>query len=204
MCLPYKENRNGTIKFNRPYFEKQINSADAVLFGCGSGKSKDNKKILDFLLKSGKPLVIDADGINTLSECIELLRLSKAPLILTPHPGEMSRLINLPVSEIEANRPKIASEFAKKYGCTLILKGSNTIVADKSGNVSFNILGNSGMATGGSGDVLAGITVSYLAQGYSAEDSAKFAVYTHSLSADKAAVKRSEHALLPTDIIEEL
>lgn len=204
VCLPYKENRNGTIKFNRPFFEKQINSADAVLFGCGSGKSKDNKKILDFLLKSGKPLVIDADGINTLSECIELLRLSKAPLILTPHPAEMSRLINLPVSEIEVNRPKIASEFAKKYGCTLILKGSNTIVADKSGNVSFNILGNSGMATGGSGDVLAGITVSYLAQGYSAEDSAKFAVYTHSLSADKAAVKRSEHALLPTDIIEEL
>lgn len=204
VCLPYKENRKGRVKFNRHFFEKQINSADAVLFGCGSGKSKDNKKILKLLLESGKPLVIDADGINTLSECIELLRLSKAPLILTPHPAEMSRLINVSVSEIESNRPKTASEFAKKYGCTLVLKGSNTIVADKNGNVSFNILGNNGMATGGSGDVLAGITVSYLAQGYSAEDSAKFAVYTHSLSADKAAAKRSEHSLLPTDFIEEL
>ncbi len=204
VCLPFKETRKGTIKFNLKFFKKHIDSADSVLFGPGIGKHKENLKILRFLLKTDKPLVIDADGINTLSESIDLLRQCKAPLILTPHPAEMSRMIKVPVNEIEANRPKFAIEFAKEYGCTLILKGSNTIVADKNGNVFFNIIGNNGMATGGSGDVLAGITTSFLAQGYSPEDSAKFAVYVHSFAADKAVKKRSHHALLPTDIIEEL
>jgi NAD(P)H-hydrate epimerase len=204
VCLPFKETRKGTIKFNLKFFKKHIDSADSVLFGPGIGKHKENLKILRFLLKTDKPLVIDADGINTLSQSIDLLRQCKAPVILTPHPAEMSRMIKVPVNEIEANRPKFAIEFAKKYGCTLILKGSNTIVADKNGNVFFNIIGNNGMATGGSGDVLAGITTSFLAQGYSPEDSAKFAVYVHSFAADKAAKKRSHHALLPTDIIEEL
>ncbi len=204
VCLPHKETRKGTIKFNLKFFKKHINSADSVLFGPGIGKHKENLKILKFLLKTDKPLVIDADGINTLSERIDLLRQCKAPLILTPHPAEMSRLISVPVNEIETDRPKFASEFAKKHGCTLILKGSNTIVADSEGNVFFNIIGNNGMATGGSGDVLSGIIASYLAQGYSPIDAAKFAVYVHSFAADKALLKRSEHALLPTDIIEEL
>ena len=204
VCLPFKETRKGTIKFNLKFFKKHINSADSVLFGPGIGKHKENLKILKFLLKTDKPLVIDADGINALSERIDLLRQCKAPLILTPHPAEMSRLCKVPVSEIEANRPKLASKFAKEYGCTLVLKGSNTIVADSQGNVFFNVIGNNGMATGGSGDVLAGIVASYLAQGYSPIDAAKFAVYIHSFAADKAVLKRSRHALLPTDIIEEL
>ncbi len=204
VCLPFKETRKGTIKFNLKFLKKHINSADSVLFGPGIGKHKENLKILKFLLKTDKPLVIDADGINALSERIDLLRQCKAPLILTPHPAEMSRLCKVPVSEIEANRPKLASEFAKKYGCTLVLKGSNTIVADSQGNVFFNVIGNNGMATGGSGDVLAGIVASYLAQGYSPIDAAKFAVYIHSFAADKAVLRRSQHALLPTDIIEEL
>ncbi len=204
VCLPFKETGKGTIKFNLKFFKEHINSADSILFGPGIGKHRENLKILKFLLKTDKPLVIDADGINALSERIDLLRQCKAPLILTPHPAEMSRLCKAPVSEIEANRPKFALEFAKNYGCTLVLKGSNTIVADCEGNIFFNIIGNNGMATGGSGDVLAGIIASYLAQGYSPVDAAKFAVYVHSHAADKAVSKRSQHALLPTDIIEEL
>ena len=204
VCLPFKETRKGTIKFNLKFFKNHIDTADSVLFGPGIGKHKENLKILKFLLKTDKPLVIDADGINTLSESIDLLRQCKAPLILTPHPAEMSRLCKVSVGEIESNRPKFASEFAKKYDCTLVLKGSNTIVADSQGNVFFNVIGNNGMATGGSGDVLAGIIASYLAQGYSPIDAAKFGVYVHSFAADKAVLKRSRHALLPTDIIEEL
>lgn len=205
VCVPLKETENGTVKFSAFKSQNLLNSCNAVLFGCGSGTAKDNKKILKYLLRHCRtPLIIDADGINTLASCIELLKKSKAPVILTPHPGEMARLCKVSVSEIESDRPKYAKEFAAKYGCTLVLKGSNTIVADKKGNISFNILGNSGMATGGSGDVLAGITVSLAAQGYAPEVSAKFAVYLHSLAGDRAARKKSRHALLPTDIIEEL
>lgn len=205
VCVPSKETKTGTLKYSSNALSQLLKNADAILFGCGSGQHKHNKKILKYLLKhSEKPLVIDADGINTLSNCIELLKQSKAPIILTPHPGEMARLFKVSVSEIEADRVKFAKQFAEKYGCTLVLKGSNTIVVEKNGNLSFNILGNSGMATGGSGDVLAGITVSLCAQGYSPEVSAKSAVYLHSLAADKAVQKKSRHALLPTDIIEEL
>lgn len=205
VCVPSKQTNKGTLKFDRKVLTKLTEQSDAILFGCGSGQHKHNKKILEYLLKhSNKPLVIDADGINTLSTCIELLKQAKAHIILTPHPGEMARLCKVSVAEIESGRVKYAKDFAQKYGCTLVLKGANTIVAEKNGNVSFNILGNPGMATGGSGDVLAGITVSLCAQGYQVEDSAKYAVYLHSLAADKAVQKKSRHALLPTDIIEEL
>ncbi len=205
VCVPSKETKSGTLKYFPRALSHLLRDADAILFGCGSGQSSHNKKILGHLLKhSEKPLVIDADGINTLSSCIELLKQSKAPIILTPHPGEMARLCRVSVDEIEADRVKYAKQFAEKYGCTLVLKGANTIVAESNGNVSFNILGNSGMATGGSGDVLAGITVSLCAQGYSPEESARNAVFLHSLAADKAVQKKSRHALLPTDIIGEL
>lgn len=205
VCVPSKETKTGTLKYSPLALSHLLKDANAILFGCGSGQHRNNKKILKYLLThSENPLVIDADGINTLTSCIELLKQSKAPIILTPHPGEMARLCKVSVGEIEADRVKFAREFARKYGCTLVLKGANTIVAEKKGNLSFNILGNSGMATGGSGDVLAGITVSLCAQGYSPEDSAKNAVYLHSLAADKAVEKKSRHALLPTDIIEEL
>ncbi len=205
VCRPLSETEIGTLKYNEEIFKTELDSCDAVLFGCGSGIHTDNSKILEFLLKnSQKPIVIDADGINTLSLNIELLSIAKAPVILTPHPGEMARLFKTSVSEIESNRPYFARLLAQKYNCTVVLKGGNTIVAEANGTVSFNILGNSGMATGGSGDVLAGVIVSYLAQGYKSEDAAKFGVYIHSFAGDKAAEKRSKHALIPTDIIEEL
>ena len=205
VCVPSRETKRGTLKFNEKLLLCNLKSADAVLFGCGSGTHSDNLKILKFLLKySDVPIVIDADGINTLAGNIELLRETKAPIILTPHPGEMARLCKTTVKEIEGNRPYFAKLIATKYNCTVVLKGGNTIVATQNGDLSFNVLGNSGMATGGSGDVLAGVIVSILAQGYSMAEAAKFGVYVHSLAGDKAAAKRSKHALIPTDIIEEL
>ena len=205
VCVPSKQTKTGILKFNKHRFNKLINNCSAVLFGCGSGQGNETLKIIDFLLKNtDKPLVIDADGINALASNIELLRKCKAPIIITPHPGEMARLCKTTTEEIESDRPRFAMQFAEKYGCTVVLKGSNTLVAEPNGKLSVNINGNFGLATGGSGDVLAGITVSLLAQGYSAAESAKMAVYLHSLAADKTAAKRSRHALLPTDIIEEL
>ena len=129
---------------------------------------------------------------------------SKAPIILTPHPGEMARLCSATVREVEENRVEIARDFAVKYGCVLVLKGANTVVATPSGELYFNMTGNPGMSTGGSGDVLAGITVSLLAQGFSTEEAAKAAVYLHGEAGDKAAARRGERAMLPSDLIEEL
>ncbi len=205
VCIPFKETKQGTLKFSKKTLKEGIKNSNSVLFGCGIGKAKDNEKILKYLINQcNVPIVIDADGINTLSHCIELLKKSKAPIILTPHPGEMARLCKVSTAEIEVNRTKFAKQLATKYGCTVVLKGSNTLIAENNGKISFNIIGNSGLATGGSGDVLAGVIVSLSAQGYSPENSAKYGVYLHSLAGDKAVEKRSNHALIPTDIIEEL
>lgn len=205
VCVPCDETENGTLDFDKIDFPRLLENCDAVLCGCGLGKGENIKKLVTYLIENcTKPLIIDADGINAIADCIEILRKSKAPIILTPHPGEMARMCKLSVSEIESDRISVAKKFAEDYGCTLVLKGSNTIVADRDGNISFNILGNPGMATGGSGDVLAGITVSLSAQGFPTVTAAKNAVYLHSLAGDKAAEKRSMHALLPSDIIEEL
>lgn len=205
VCLPLKESKNGVLKFNQTALTKQIDSADAILCGCGLGKGRDITKTLKFLIEnSAKPLIIDADGINSITDCIEILKNSKAQIILTPHPGEMARLCKKSVAEIESDRVYYAKTFATENNCTLVLKGSNTIVAEKDGSISFSINGNPGMATGGSGDVLSGIMVSLAAQGLPAETAAKYAVYLHAAAGDKAAAEKGQHALLPSDIIEKL
>lgn len=178
---------------------------DALLFGCGSPQNEKSKAILENIINFCEiPIVLDAGGINMLSHSIKLLKKSKAPIIITPHPAEMARLCNLSVAQIEQNRVEISRNFSKEFGCIVVLKGANTIVAEPNGNISFNITGNPGMATGGSGDVLSGIIVSLLAQGLSPLDAAKAAVFLHGNAANKAAALRSRHALLPTDIINEL
>ena len=165
----------------------------------------NNEKLLEKTVVSSKiPIVIDADGINVLSRNIDILKKSKVPVIITPHPQEMARLCKKSVADVEGDRVSTAREFAKEYGCTVVLKGANTIVASPEGEVVFNVLGNTGMAKGGSGDVLSGITVSLLAQGLNAFEAAKGAVYLHSFAGDKAALKKGERAMIPSDIIDEL
>ena len=158
----------------------------------------------EIILNTNVPTVIDADGINTVACCIDIIKKCKAPVILTPHPGEMARLCGVTAREIESDRVKYARDFAKKYGCILVLKGANTVVAAPDGEIAFNTTGNPGMSTGGSGDVLAGITVSLLAQGLEPLAASKAAVYLHGEAGDKAAKKRGERAMLPTDLTEEL
>ena len=180
-------------------------SSNAMLLGCGLGKSDEAKRIVkNALLISQIPIILDADGINAIASDINILRKTKAPVILTPHPKEMSRITGLSVAEIERNRMKVAKRFAIDYGCVLVLKGTNTVVSAPDGRVFINNGGNPGMATGGSGDVLAGIMVALLAGGSAPLDAALEAVWYHSLAADNAVTKISQRALLPSDIIEEL
>lgn len=205
VCLPVGQDENGTYKSDTIDYEKAFNKVNAVLIGCGMAQSDNTKKVLEAVIKkSDVPLIIDADGINLLAGSIDILRECKAPVIITPHPAEMARLCQCSVSEIEQNRVYYAKKFATDYNCTVVLKGADTIVATTKGEIFFNLTGNPGMATGGSGDVLSGIMVSLLAQGFNAESAAKAAVYLHGEAGDKAALKKGERAMLPSDIIEEL
>lgn len=205
VCVPVKPNAAGRFNPDNIDIPALLSSCNAVLIGCGMGNDEDTNRLTrEIILNTNVPTVIDADGINTVACCIDIIKKCKAPVILTPHPGEMARLCGVTAREIESERVKYARDFAKKYGCILVLKGANTVVAAPDGEIAFNTTGNPGMSTGGSGDVLAGITVSLLAQGLEPLAAAKAAVYLHGEAGDKAAKKRGERAMLPTDLTEEL
>lgn len=180
-------------------------NADAILLGCGLGFNEETVKIVNSVLMNvKKPVILDADGINAVSVNINILKETSAPLILTPHPGEMSRLTGLSVDEIQANRVNVAKNFAKEYNCILVLKGANTVVAGPTGNVYINRTGNAGMATGGSGDVLAGIISSFVCQSMSLQSATIAGVYVHGLCGDAVMKKCSMHGVTPTRMINEL
>ncbi len=188
-----------------PMLSKRLNVASSVLIGPGSGATLKTKEYLDFLIENcEKPMVIDADGINVLSKHIDVLEKHKAEIVLTPHPAEMARLMNTTVNKVQENREKTACDFAVKYQVSVVLKGHNTVVALPCGKCFVNPTGNAGMATGGSGDVLAGIIVSLAAQGIPVGDAAKMGVYIHGLAGDMAASTLSQHSLMPSDIVEAL
>ena len=199
-----------TSDFGAPIiYEKTILSAlsgaSALLIGCGLGRSDEAKSaVKKLLLFTNIPTILDADGINAVAGDISILRNVKAPLILTPHPGEMARLANTTVEDVENNRVTYAKRFACDNQCVLVLKGANTVIAAPNGEVYFNITGNYGMAKGGSGDVLSGIIVALLANGYDALSAVKTAVFVHGKAGDMAAEKYTERTMLPSDIIEEL
>ena len=182
---------------------KNINMYDAVLFGCGIGRGAESYMMLDEVIKNhNKTIIFDADGINTLCGNIDILNEINAHKILTPHPGEMARLCNITVEAVQNNRINIASDFAKKYNCTLVLKGALTVIADSNGDIYINPTGNPGMARGGSGDILAGMIASYAAQGIKAADAACLGVYLHGLAGDIAKRRLSELGMLPSDLLD--
>ncbi len=185
--------------------EKYIKKADAVLFGPGIGRGEDVRLILeDILKKCTVPLIIDADGITALAADVSVLKDAECPVILTPHSAEMSRLCKKSIDEIENDRIGVSAEFAKEYGVTLILKGHHTVVTASDGTQYINITGNSGMATGGSGDVLGGMTAAFAARGLSALDAAVLAVYLHGSAGDIARAKLGADSVTACGIIENI
>jgi NAD(P)H-hydrate epimerase len=146
---------------------------------------------------------LDADGINAVSWHI-LKAERKASLVLTPHPGEMARLWGVTAADVQADRVGYATKTAAETGAVTVLKGQHTLVATPDGTLWENHTGNDGLATGGSGDVLAGVIGSLLAQGLSPADAAVCGVYIHGLAAEDAAFRRSRTAMLPSDVIESL
>ena len=179
-----------------------LSRASACLVGCGLGKGPAARELVPLLLgETPVPLVLDADGINLAAEHIDVLKTAHAPLILTPHPGEMARLLNATAKDVQENREGCARSFAREHGVTLVLKGAGTLVASPDGRLYRNATGNPGMAKGGSGDVLAGMIASFLAQGAAPFEAAAGAVYLHGLAGDRCAARLSQCAMLPTDLI---
>lgn len=187
-------------------FAKKV---DVLAIGPGlSGNPSTQKLIRKIISKIDKPIVIDADGLNALAGHLNLLSALPHPLsamrILTPHPGEFSRLIGKPIEYIQRNREKLAKSFASHYNIVLVLKGHRTIVAASDKKIYVNPTGNPGMATAGSGDVLTGVIAALLGQGLGAFEAAKTGVYLHGLAGDLAAKEKTQAGMIASDIIDKI
>lgn len=178
---------------------------NACLVGCGSGKTPFVRDVLLELINTcSAPLVIDADGINSLCSHIHRVKERTAQTVLTPHPGEMARLIGKSVEYVQENRIQVASAFAREYGVVVVLKGAGTVIADPFGHLAISLAGNSGLSKGGSGDVLAGMITSFLAQGIPAFEGACIGVWLHGRAGEMASKNLSRRGMLPTDVINTL
>ena len=189
------------------YDEKKLDElldwADVVCIGCGLGTDRQAEKLLVHTMEKVKvPCVADADGINLLSRNRELLNRIAAPLILTPHMMEMSRLTGTAVKEIKENRMEILRKFTENCPAVCVLKDSRTIVAEKGRHPFVNLAGNSGMAKAGSGDVLAGVITGLLAQGMSPFESAALGVYLHACGGDEIRDCLGSYSILARDLIQ--
>lgn len=201
---PLEETSNGVISSkNTDFLLEMCEKSSAVVIGCGLSVCDETKNLVQSVITNcEKPLVIDADALNCICNKPEILKNLKAPAIITPHPGEMARLLHSTPKTVNSNRENTAIDFAKKFGVVTVLKGAGTIIASPDGEVYINHTGNSGMATGGSGDVLSGIIGSLLAQGASPINAAAAGVFLHGTIGDLAAEKLGKISMLPTDMID--
>ena len=179
-----------------------ISKASAVGIGCGSGNDVKIKKKLYEVLMSRKPCVVDADAINIMDP--ELLSLLHENCVLTPHPGEMSRLIHTDIKSVIEHPVETAKSFSEKYGAVLLLKSAASVIAAHDGRIRYNISGNPGLAKGGSGDVLTGIISGLLAQGLTAFDAASCGAYLLGQSADTALSLLKNRALIAGDVLDSI
>lgn len=187
---------------NKNSLTQNILWADAILIGPGLSIDDYSIYLLKIVLKYAKcKIVIDADGLNALSQNLDLLKNLNKDIIITPHIGEMSRLTNLSNHEILKNKEEIALNFSKENKLITVLKSHKTTVSNGY-DIFINTFGNPGMATAGSGDVLAGIITSLCAQGLNILDASKKGVVIHSKAGDLAKEKYGEHSLMASDIIE--
>jgi NAD(P)H-hydrate epimerase len=172
-----------------------------VAIGPGLGRSSDlSDLVLNLIEQTRTPLVVDADGLNALQGQAARLRGRSAPLVLTPHPGELARLLNSDVASVQADRQGLAVRFAAEHGLVLVLKGQGTVVTDGR-RVYVNATGNPGLATGGTGDVLTGLVAALLGQGLEAFAAAQLGVYLHGKAGDLARDQLGEVSLIASDLL---
>jgi NAD(P)H-hydrate epimerase len=203
--IPLRATIEGSLAISGYDEIKEVaNKSDVVAIGPGITTSNETKELVLKLIKTiNLPIVIDADGLNNLSlkYFMNLPRQKRQRIVLTPHPGEFQRLFGVPVNN---NRIDICKEWAKRLSTIIVLKGAPTVISDDKGNVYVNPTGNSGLAKGGSGDVLTGMIAGFIAQGTRPTIAACLGVYLHGLSADLAVEKKTEYSLVATDLIKYL
>jgi NAD(P)H-hydrate epimerase len=177
----------------------------AVAVGPGLGLGLGVQEVVRRVIaEATAPLVLDADGLNAMAGWSRLpARPSGAAWIVTPHPGEFARLLQVTPAQVQASREELAQRYAQEHGCVVVLKGHRTVVSDGQ-RCYCNDTGNPGMATGGSGDVLTGLIAALLAQGYAAFEAAQLGVYLHGLAGDIARDHKSEYALIASDVLDHL
>jgi NAD(P)H-hydrate epimerase len=214
MTVPLLEGEHGEISsanLDPVRLKSLLEKIDVLAVGPGIAQHPETEKFVIELVKQTKqPLVLDADALNIAARNLEILDGRERTLVITPHPGEMARLTGGSVKDVQADREKIARDFATRHGITVVLKGWRTLIAHPNGSIAVNTTGNPGMAKGGSGDILTGIVAAMLGQ-YARDGSTasiatavEAAVYLHGLAADLAVVRQDEHALLATDTVSHL
>lgn len=206
MSLPLNETREQSLSKSAYLQIKRIlKNYSAIAIGPGLSSNKSTQELVLKLIETSKiPMIIDADALNALAKHISSLKKGKTLKVLTPHPGEMARLLRTTKNSVEKNRRKTATDFAKKHNCVLLLKGPETIVADSKGKIFINKTGNAGMATAGTGDVLTGMIGALLAQGLSGFDAAKYGSYLHGKAGNFTAKRKSKLAMIASDIIDDI
>jgi len=214
MTLPLLEGEDGEISSANlapDRFRSLLKGISVLAVGPGLGQHPETEKFVNELVAQTKqPLVLDADALNMLAKDPSKIDGHNRPLVITPHPGEMARLIGGSVKEVQADREGVARKFATTHNITVVLKGWRTLIAHPDGAIAVNTTGNPGMAKGGSGDILTGIVAAMLAQ-YARDltpervaRAVEAAVYLHGLAADLAVLEQDEHTLLATDTISHL
>lgn len=177
----------------------------AVVAGPGMTRHADTAQwVRSLLTECRQPLLLDADALNVLEGNAALLARAKGPVVITPHPGEMARLLGCSTEDVQSDRERAAREAARITKAVVVLKGAGTIVAREGDPLNFNLTGNAGMATGGTGDVLAGIIGGLMAQGSLPFDAARIGVFAHGRAGDDAALRLSQTGMTACDLIEEL
>ncbi len=192
----------GRIRFDERRLSELLSGKTAVVIGPGIGTHDDAGRVVRWLLgRAEVPVVLDADALTVLTGDLAKLRGAKGGAVLTPHPGEMARMLGSDTASVQGDRVGIARRFAVEQHCTLVLKGARTVIADASSWVWINPTGNPGMASGGLGDVLSGMVGRLLAQGMAPPEAACLGVYLHGAAADRAAAEGGEVGLIASDVI---
>ncbi len=203
MTVPLPESRDGILGESAFHVIKKLMPGKKCLaIGPGLGQASETRKLVCQIIKESQiPVVVDADGINNLAGQVQILKNARVPIILTPHPGEMARLLDVTVSKIQQDRINCARSVAVDLKVHIVLKGARTVIAHPDGRIFINATGNAGMASGGMGDVLTGIIAGQIAQGFSPESAAHIGVYLHGAAADSLAQSIGPYGYLAGDVM---
>ena len=202
--VPQKETKSGSISFeNKNALIELSETVDMVVIGPGLSLAEETQRLVRELTKEiNKPVLIDGDGITAICKDLQIIRKRKAETILTPHLGEMARITNLAVTEIDDNKIEVLQRMAGELNATIVSKGAHSLIGHPDGKVAINLTGNSGMATAGSGDVLAGTIAAMFGLGLPVQEAVAKGVFIHGFAGDLAAEEKGEDGITAQDILD--